>query len=164
MLKHNHIQPFYFLKNSFIVIKNPRVAPESSLMSFSIGQLSKKADIPIDTIRYYEKVGVLDRIQRSENNYRVYTEQTLADLLFIKHCRELDISLSDIKILKEMKTQPKQACTEIDNLVDKYLKEVSEKIERLLLLKESLIDLKQHCSTNRTVDECGILRELQNSL
>ncbi len=163
MLKHNHIQPFYFLKNSFIVIKNPRVAPESSLMSFSIGQLSKKADIPIDTIRYYEKVGVLDRIQRSENNYRVYTEQTLADLLFIKHCRELNISLSDIKTLKEMKTQPKQACTEIDNLVDKYLKEVSEKIERLLLLKESLIDLKQHCSTNRTVDECGILRELQNS-
>ncbi len=124
----------------------------------------KKADIPIDTIRYYEKVGVLDRIQRSENNYRVYTEKTLADLLFIKHCRELNISLSDIKTLKEMKTQPKQACTEIDNLVDKYLKEVSEKIERLLLLKESLIDLKQHCSTNRTVDECGILRELQNSL
>ncbi len=145
------------------MIKNPRVAPESSLMSFSIGQLSKKADIPIDTIRYYEKVGVLDRIQRSENNYRVYTEQTLADLLFIKHCRELDISLIDIKTLKEMKTQPKQACTEIDNLVDKYLKEVSEKIERLLLLKESLIDLKQHCSTNRTVDECGILKELQNA-
>lgn len=96
-------------------------------MSLSIGQLSKKADVPIDTIRYYEKVGVLDRIQRSENNYRVYTEQTLNDLLFIKHCRELDISLSDIKTLKEMKTQPKQACTKIDNLVDKYLNEVSEK-------------------------------------
>ncbi len=130
---------------------------------FFYWSIIKKADIPIDTIRYYEKVGVLDHIQRSENNYRVYTEQTLADLLFIKHCRELDISLSDIKTLKEMKAQPKQACTEIDNLVDKYLKEVSEKIERLLLLKESLIDLKQHCSTNRTVDECGILKELQNS-
>lgn len=73
----------------------------------------KKADVPIDTIRYYEKVGVLDRIQRSENNYRVYTDQTLADLLFIKHCRELDISLSDIKTLKEMKAQPKRACTEV---------------------------------------------------
>lgn len=101
----------------------------------------KKADVPIDTIRYYEKVGVLDRIQRSENNYRVYTDQTLADLLFIKHCRELDISLSDIKTLKEMKAQPKRACTEVDNLVNKYLIEVSEKIERLLLLKETLIDL-----------------------
>ncbi|MDX8252198.1 MerR family transcriptional regulator [Acinetobacter pittii] len=132
-------------------------------MSLSIGQLSKKAGIPIDTIRYYEKVGVLDRIQRSENNYRVYPEQTLADLLFIKHCRELDISLNDIKTLKEMKAQPKQACTEVDNLVNKYLIEVSEKIERLLLLKESLIDLKQHCSTNRTVDECGILKELQSA-
>ncbi|HCK7399345.1 TPA: MerR family transcriptional regulator [Acinetobacter baumannii] len=131
-------------------------------MSLSIGQLSKKADVPIDTIRYYEKVGVLDRIQRLENNYRVYTDQTLADLLFIKHCRELDISLSDIKTLKEMKAQPKRACTEVDNLVNKYLIEVSEKIERLLLLKETLIDLKQHCSTDRTVDECGILKELQN--
>lgn len=146
------------------MIKNPLVAPESSLMSLSIGQLSKKADVPIDTIRYYEKVGVLDRIQRSENNYRVYTDQTLADLLFIKHCRELDISLSDIKTLKEMKAQPKRACTEVDNLVNKYLIEVSEKIERLLLLKETLIDLKQHCSTDRTVDECGILKELQNHL
>ncbi|MDX7929240.1 MerR family transcriptional regulator [Acinetobacter baumannii] len=133
-------------------------------MSLSIGKLSKKADVPIDTIRYYEKVGVLDRIQRSENNYRVYTDQTLADLLFIKHCRELDISLSDIKTLKEMKAQPKRACTEVDNLVNKYLIEVSEKIERLLLLKETLIDLKQHCSTDRTVDECGILKELQNNL
>ncbi|MCW1488023.1 MerR family transcriptional regulator [Acinetobacter baumannii] len=133
-------------------------------MSLSIGQLSKKADVPIDTIRYYEKVGVLDRIQRSENNYRVYTDQTLADLFFIKHCRELDISLSDIKTLKEMKAQPKRACTEVDNLVNKYLIEVSEKIERLLLLKETLIDLKQHCSTDRTVDECGILKELQNHL
>ncbi|MEI1744349.1 MerR family transcriptional regulator [Acinetobacter baumannii] len=131
-------------------------------MSLSIGQLSKKADVPIDTIRYYEKVGVLDRIQRSENNYRVYTDQTLADLLFIKHCRELDISLSDIKTLKEMKAQPKRACTEVDNLVNKYLIEVSEKIERLLLLKETLIDLKQHCSTDCTVDQCGILKELQN--
>lgn len=133
-------------------------------MSLSIGKLSKKADVPIDTIRYYEKVGVLDRIQRSENNYRVYTDQTLADLLFIKHCRELDISLSDIKTLKEMKAQPKRACTEVDNLVNKYLIEVSKKIERLLLLKETLIDLKQHCSTDRTVDECGILKELQNNL
>ena len=124
----------------------------------------QKANVPIDTIRYYEKVGVLDRIQRSENNYRVYTDQTLADLLFIKHCRELDISLSDIKTLKEMKAQPKRACTEVDNLVNKYLIEVSEKIERLLLLKETLIDLKQHCSTDRTVDECGILKELQNHL
>ncbi|WP_375586689.1 MerR family transcriptional regulator [Acinetobacter baumannii] len=131
-------------------------------MSLSIGQLSKKADVPIDTIRYYEKVGVLDRIQRSENNYRVYTDQTLADLLFIKHCRELDISLSDIKTLKEMKAQPKRACTEVDNLVNKYLIEVSEKIERLLLLKETLIDLKQHCSTDRTVDECGILKPSLN--
>ncbi len=57
-----------------------------------------------------------------------------------------------------MKAQPKQACTEVDNLVNKYLIEVSEKIERLLLLKETLIDLKQHCSTDRTVDECGILK------
>ncbi|MBD1225770.1 Cd(II)/Pb(II)-responsive transcriptional regulator [Acinetobacter seifertii] len=133
-------------------------------MSLSIGQLSKKSDVPIDTIRYYEKVGVLDRIQRSENNYRIYTDQTLTDLLFIKHCRELDISLNDIKTLKQMKAQPKQACTEVDNLVNKYLIEVSEKIERLLLLKETLIDLKQHCSTDRTVDECGILKELQNNL
>lgn len=127
----------------------------------SIGQLSKSGCPD----RYYSllrKVGVLDRIQRSENNYRVYTDQTLADLLFIKHCRELDISLSDIKTLKEMKAQPKRACTEVDNLVNKYLIEVSEKIERLLLLKETLIDLKQHCSTDRTVDECGILKELQN--
>ncbi len=66
-------------------------------MSLSIGQLSKKSDVPIDTIRYYEKVGVLDRIQRSENNYRIYTDQTLTDLLFIKHCRELDILLTTLK-------------------------------------------------------------------
>ncbi|MEK5761115.1 MerR family DNA-binding transcriptional regulator, partial [Acinetobacter variabilis] len=75
-------------------------------MSLSIGQLSKKADVPIDTIRYYEKVGVLDRIQRSENNYRVYTEQTLADLLFFIHDRATNEFLSDSNTFSQLDALP----------------------------------------------------------
>ena len=71
-----------------------------------IGQLSKVSGCSIQTIRYYEKEGLLNRPSRSEGNFRLYDEKSFKELEFIKHCRNLDIPLSDIKTLIDLKHRP----------------------------------------------------------
>ena len=68
-----------------------------------IGELSKHSDCSIQAIRHYEKLGLLPQTQRSEGNFRLYDTQALQRLLFIKHCRHLDISLVEIKDLIQLK-------------------------------------------------------------
>ncbi len=134
------------------------------MISFSIGQLAKKSGVSVDTIRYYEKIGVLDKAQRTAGNYRHYSEQMLSELLFLKHCRELGITIQDIQKLKGLAQDPNQTCMEVDHLIDQYLAEVSQKIRNLEHLKQDLSHLKQQCSQHRTIEQCGILKELHQPL
>ena len=101
------------------------------MMNFSIGQLAKKSALTVDSIRYYEKIGLLDKPQRTAANYRYYSEQQLADLLFVKHCRELGITIQDIQKLKQLAANPQQTCMQVDDLIDQYLADVSQKIKNL---------------------------------
>ncbi|ENX12711.1 hypothetical protein F895_03091 [Acinetobacter sp. CIP 64.2] len=134
------------------------------MISFSIGQLAKKSGVSVDTIRYYEKIGLLDKPKRTAGNYRHYSEQMLSELLFLKHCRELGITLQDIQKLKDLSTNPNQTCTQVDLLIDQYLAEVSQKIRNLEHLHQDLLHLKQQCSQHRTIEQCGILKELHQPL
>lgn len=134
------------------------------MMNFSIGQLAKKSALTVDSIRYYEKIGLLDKPQRTAANYRYYSEQQLADLLFVKHCRELGITIQDIQKLKQLAANPQQTCMQVDDLIDQYLADVSQKIKNLKHLQQDLSHLKQQCSQHRTIEQCGILKELQQPL
>ncbi|HBO71516.1 MAG TPA: MerR family transcriptional regulator [Acinetobacter sp.] len=130
------------------------------MINFTIGQLAKKSGVSVDTIRYYEKIGLLEKAKRTEGNYRYYSEQMLSELLFLKHCRELGITLQDIQKLKDLAENPSQTCIEVDQLVDQYLKDVAQKIKNLQHLQQDLTHLKQQCSQHRTIEQCGILKEL----
>mgnify|MGYP006149205081 CR=1 FL=1 len=134
------------------------------MINFTIGQLAKKSGVSVDTIRYYEKIGLLEKVQRTSGNYRYYSAQMLSELLFLKHCRELGITLQDIQKLKALSTNPAQTCMEVDHLIDQYLAEVSQKIKNLEHLKQDLTHLKQQCSQHRTIEQCGILKELHQPL
>lgn len=130
------------------------------MINFTIGQLAKKSGVSVDTIRYYEKIRLLEKAKRTEGNYRYYSEQMLSELLFLKHCRELGITLQDIQKLKDLAENPSQTCIEVDQLVDQYLKDVAQKIKNLQHLQHDLTHLKQQCSQHRTIEQCGILKEL----
>jgi len=134
------------------------------MINFTIGQLAKKSGVSVDTIRYYEKIGLLEKANRTAGNYRYYCVQMLSELLFLKHCRELGITLQDIQKLKVLSTNPAQTCMEVDHLIDQYLVEVSQKIKNLEHLKQDLTHLKQQCSQHRTIEQCGILKELHQPL
>ncbi|MDU4565849.1 MAG: MerR family transcriptional regulator [Haemophilus parainfluenzae] len=111
-----------------------------------IHELSKQSGIHLETIRYYEKMGLMPEPKRLANGYRDYDEASLKQLKFIKTCRALDFSLAEIKFFNEMKTQKSQHC-EVDSMLAKHLVSVEEKIAELTEIKhflQSLITEDEH--------------------
>lgn len=126
-----------------------------------IGKLAKVSGCSIQTIRYYEKEGLLNPPSRSEGNFRLYDEKALKELEFVKHCRSLDIPLSDIKTLLELKNRPEESCSSINNLIANQLGLVNQRIKELKVLKSELQIMEKACSTDNTVERCGIMRTLE---
>ena len=115
-----------------------------------IHELSKQSGIHLETIRYYEKMGLMPEPKRLTNGYRDYDEASLKQLKFIKTCRALDFSLAEIKFFNEMKTQQSQHC-EVDSMLAKHLVSVEEKIAELTEIKhflQSLITEDDHQSAD----------------
>ena len=105
-----------------------------------IHELSKQSGIHLETIRYYEKMGLMPEPKRLANSYRDYDEASLKQLKFIKTCRALDFSLAEIKFFNEMKMQQSQHC-EVDSMLAKHLVSVEEKIAELTEIKHFLQSL-----------------------
>ena len=105
-----------------------------------INELSKQSGIHLETIRYYEKMGLMPEPKRLANGNRDYDEASLKQLKFIKTCRALDFSLAEIKFFNEMKTQQSQHC-EVDSMLAKHLVSVEEKIAELTEIKHFLQSL-----------------------
>ena len=125
-----------------------------------IGALSKTSGCSIQTIRYYEKEGLLRHPVRSEGNFRLYDTESLKELEFVKHCRSLDIPLSDIKRLIALKQNPKDSCSSVNELIDEQLELVSRRINELKSLKASLQGMSRSCHESNMIEDCGILKTL----
>ena len=126
-----------------------------------IGELSKLSGCSIQTIRYYEKEALLSPPMRTEGNFRIYNEKILKELLFIKQCRNLDITLSEIKELLVLTQSPNSDCAGISNLIEQHISQVDQKISELNELKSNLLLLQKQCPKNNTIEECGILKKLK---
>ena len=105
-----------------------------------INELSKQSGIHLETIRYYEKMGLMPEPKRLTNGYRDYDEASLKQLKFIKTCRALDFSLAEIKFFNALKTQQSQHC-EVDSMLAKHLVSVEEKIAELTEIRHFLQSL-----------------------
>lgn len=126
-----------------------------------IGELAKLADCKAVTIRFYEKEGLLPRTDRNDSNYRIYTREDADRLLFIRHCRQHGISLSEIRDLLAFKDNPTINCDWINQLLDKHIAEVTQQIKDLEHLREHLENLQRKCSGGKR-GECGILENLSH--
>lgn len=125
-----------------------------------IGQLAKITGCSIHTIRYYEKEGLLKSPHRSEGNFRIYDQKALDELEFIKHCRCLDIPLHDVKALLALKKNPQESCASIKKLISHQLILVNKRITELTSLRTELQMMNDSCSSEKTVEQCGILKTL----
>lgn len=128
-----------------------------------IGQLSQATGIGIETIRYYEKVGLLPDPARLPNGYRDYGPGHLDRLAFIRQCRSLDISIADIARLLDFRHGSPTDCDAINQLIDEHLAQIRTQIVSMRALESQLIELRKRCSKGKRTPDCGILNELTTS-
>jgi len=128
-----------------------------------ISELANASGIKRETIRYYEKCGLLPTPQRQGNGYRAYDHEHLQRLVFIRHCRALGISLADIQQLLAFLAHPDADCADIDRLIEAQLEQVRQRLDSLHALERQLMQLRSCCADGQQVRECGILQELLDS-
>ncbi|WP_101775480.1 MerR family transcriptional regulator [Pasteurella oralis] len=126
---------------------------------FKINELSKKTNIHIETIRYYEKIGLLPKPQRSTNGYRLYDEKTVQCLEFIKTCRTLGFSIEETKQLHQLQTNPKADCQNADEIIRHHLNQVQEKIQQLKKIEQFLQTLST-CDKH-SIAHCKVMSGLR---
>jgi Cd(II)/Pb(II)-responsive transcriptional regulator len=125
-----------------------------------IGELAKSTGTQIETIRYYERVGLLPAPARTEGNYRFYDATHVERLSFIRHCRSLDMTLDEIRVLLRFKDVPAENCGEVNALLDEHIGHVAERVRELRALEAQLRALRARCRESQDAEHCGILNEL----
>ena len=128
-----------------------------------IGELASTTGTQVETIRYYEREGLLPTPGRTEGNYRVYNEVHARRLAFIRHCRCLDMTLDEIRVLLHYKDAPTENCGEVDQLLDAHIGHVVSRIKELKALERELRALRASCSEGRSASDCGILGGLEKA-
>ena len=124
-----------------------------------IGELAKIVGVSVPTIRYYEHEGLVEKPARSDSNYRRYGSETVTRLDFIRQCRSLGISLTEIRRLLRLKEAPDANCGEVDVLLDEHISNVREQRRNLAKLERDLKALRADCHPSGQVRGCGILRD-----
>jgi DNA-binding transcriptional MerR regulator len=124
-----------------------------------IGEASAVSGVKIPTIRYYEGIGLLRAPPRSDGNRRLYREDDVRRLAFIRHARDLGFELDAIRTLLLLQDEPAQSCAAADGIARARLTEVERRIASLTLLKKELKRMISGCSVGR-VDQCHVIEVL----
>lgn len=127
----------------------------------TIGVLAKATGTKVETIRYYERIGLFSEPARSESNYRTYEEEHFGRLHFIRRARGLGFSLGHVRELLELADQRNRPCEAVDRIARQHLAEIEGKIANLEALRDELTDIINHCSQG-TVAECHIIDSLKD--
>ena len=125
-----------------------------------IGDMAAATGVDVETVRYYEKAGLLPAPKRTPNGYRAYGVAHVERLAFIRHCRSLDVSLADVRRLLALIDRPASKCDDADALIDTQLERVRARVESLVALEKQLVSLRARCKAPRSAKQCGILTEL----
>ena len=124
------------------------------MQHYLIHQLAKKTQLPVDTVRFYEKKHLIIPSYRAENNYKYYDEATLKRLQFIKQCRGLDMSLAEIQQLIDLIKQPQQGCQVVDQMIEQHILQVEKNsIAEVAKLQDSDVILEMAGVPVKTLED-----------
>ena len=127
--------------------------------SFSVGALARATGTKAETVRYYERIGLLPEPARTGGNYRAYARSHLERLGFIRRARDLGFSLDQVRALLRLADDREQPCAEVDRVARLHLAEVERKVADLVALGNELRQLIDGCHRG-TIAECRILDAL----
>src|SRR5215216_2351425 len=131
-----------------------------SMERLTIGEVAKQAHIRIETLRYYERTGLVARPPRSESNYRLYPQEIVRRVQFIKRAQELGFSLKEIMELLALRATPETSCVDIRRRALDKITAIEEKIQTLHAIKHALAQLVEECSGQGEITDCPILTSL----
>jgi len=128
----------------------------------TIGQVARQAGIGVETVRFYERQGLLEEPARKQSGYRQYPKDVVARLRFIKRAKELGFSLKEIKELLALRVDPDTTCAEVKSRAEVKIADVEQKIDALQQIKKALVKLAAVCRGRGPTSECPILDALDN--
>ncbi len=131
--------------------------------SFTVGALADKVGINIETVRYYEKIGLMPKPKRKESRYRFYDENNFARLKFIIRTKELGFTLNEIKELLDLRIESKATCGDIKKIAGHKIEDIEQKIKDLQNIKKVLTKLIHQCVNEElSSEECPILEAIEH--
>lgn len=129
-------------------------------MQFRIGELAEKCSVNKETIRNYERIGLISEPDRTESGYRMYSQQIIDRLNFIKRMQELGFTLNEIDKLLGVVDRNESKCRDMYDFTVLKLEDIQRKIEGLKRIEQMLVDLKERCPENKDIYECPIIETL----
>lgn len=126
----------------------------------TIGDVAKQAKVRIETLRYYEREGLVASPPRSQSNYRLYPEDTVRRVQFIKRAQELGFSLKEIKDLLSLRVDPATSCADVRTRALEKITTIEEKLRSLKAMRQALTQLVEECPGEGAVTDCPILESL----
>lgn len=130
------------------------------MTALTIGQVARQAGVGVETVRFYERQGLLNEPPRRESGYRQYSDDVVARLRFIRRAKDLGFSLKEIKELLALRVDPTTTCAEVRSKAEAKLVDVEEKIQALQRIKKALRKLTTLCTGRGPISECPILDAL----
>ncbi len=128
--------------------------------NMKIGDLAKATLCPVETVRYYEREGLLPAPSRSGGNYRLYAASHVERLRFIRNCRSLDMTHEEIRALLAFRDVPSKKCNEVNALLEEHIGHVAQRIGELRVLGRQLKELRGQCRAVQETRDCGIMQSL----
>lgn len=129
----------------------------------TIGQVARQAGIGVETVRFYEREGLIEEPDRRASGYRQFEEAVVDRLRFIREAKELGFTLKEIKELLSLKLDPRSSCAEVKERAEAKIDDIEEKIRMLQRMKRALGKLTKACSGNGPASECPILESLDTN-
>ena len=129
----------------------------------TIGQLAKRADVGVETVRFYEREGLLEEPDRRASGYRQYDEGVVRRLQFIRRAKELGFTLKEIKELLSLKLDPSTTCADVKGRAETKIEDIESKIRTLQRMKRALVKVTKSCSGSGPTSECPILDAIETN-
>lgn len=126
-----------------------------------IGDVAKRAGVNIQTLRYYERIGILNPTIRKDSGYRIYDADAIRTVLFIKKSQELGFSLDEIKELLLLKASEVSRCEEVQEKARQHLELIETKINKLSLMKSLLTEFIERCESRALTESCPLLNSIE---
>lgn len=131
------------------------------MKALTIGQVARQADVGVETVRFYERRGLLEEPPRKPSGYRQYGAEVVDRIRFIKRAKELGFTLNEINELLQLRLDPQGNCDEVRRRAEQKIVDIESKLKQLRAMKRAVSKLVRACASDRQPDSCPILESLE---